>query len=189
MHLNYLPSIGYFQKLLLSPTPQLQLNDFYHRQTFRNRCEIATANGKLTLSIPTLQLDKTRKYSEVRLSYAENWQKQHWKSMESAYRRSAYFEYYEEHLRPFYVDQSWDLLYEYNFALTKVLIQLLKTGQELVLNEDIPIVGENEYPLLQPINYYQVFADRHCFVENLSIVDLLFNRGPQAKMFLDVKPM
>lgn len=188
MHINYLPNIGYFQQVLLNDTDLvLHKSDKYNRHTYRNRCEIAGPNAKLTLSIPTQQLKDTRFFSDVKISYQETWQKQHWRSIESAYRRSAYFEYYESYFSPFYVNKDWEYLWEYNLDLIKLLNKLLKLQKNIVIEEAEILDAQNKYPLYQNVTYNQVFSDRQPFFENLSIIDLLFNKGPMTLGMLNVK--
>ncbi len=185
MKLYYLPNIAYFQELLTLDIVSFHINEFYHRQTYRNRTEIVGPNGKMVLSIPTQKLEKDqRAYNNIKVSYAEPWLKQHWKSLESAYRRSAYFEYYEDKFKGFYENPRFEHLWEFNFELTKTILQVLKIDKEIIL--DTETLHEDSYTKQLKINdkYFQVFSNKMPFIENLSIVDLLFNTGPNAKKFL-----
>lgn len=185
MHINYLPSIGYFQQLLSNDNNVLHLSDVYLRKSLRNRTYILGANGKLILSIPTTKLgDENRLFKNIELSYAENWQKQHWKSIESAYRRSPYFEFYEDHFLKFYKEQNHKFLWELNYELILLIIKLLKINKEIKLETAETINSLNEYNLIKPCQYQQVFVNKIPFVENLSIIDLIFNKGPQSSMFI-----
>ena len=185
MHINYLPSIGYFQKIIAEDHVLLHKADVYSRKSLRNRTYILGANGKLLLSIPTTKLSsEDRLYENIEISYSENWQKQHWKSIESAYRRSPYFEFYEDHFVKFYKEQPHKFLWEFNYELTLLLIKLLKLDQSIHLEEVETINSNNEYKLLKPCNYQQVFVNKIHFEENLSIIDLIFNKGPQSKSYL-----
>ncbi len=182
MHINYLPNIAYFQYLLSDEKSLvLHLKDNYSRQTYRNRTEIAGPNGKLVLSIPTQKLDKNnREYKNIKISYSENWQKQHWKSMESAYRRSPYFEFYEDKFKRYYFNQDIEFLWEYNFELISLIISILRLNLELKIDKENKIEQENNYPLLKTVSYQQVFSNKYSFIENLSVIDLIFNKGPQS---------
>lgn len=185
MHINYLPSIGYFQKMLKEPNASLHLSDHYSRKSLRNRTFILGANGKLLLSIPTTKLDQVnRMYEQIEISYAENWQKQHWKSIESAYRRSPFFEFYEDYFNRFYKEQNFKYLWEYNYELILLIISILKVDIKVELEKVETISSLNEYNLIKPCNYQQVFANKLAFEENLSIIDLIFNKGPQSKLYL-----
>ncbi len=188
MKLYYLPNIAYFQELISLEKVNFHLNEVYHRQTYRNRTEIVGANGKMVLSIPTQKLVKDqRTYQNIRISYSEPWLKQHWKSLESAYRRSAYFEFYEDKLKLFYEKPTYEHLWEYNFGLTKFLMNALNIEKETQIEEEVE--HEDNYSNMLKINkkYFQVFSNKMPFVENLSVLDLLFNMGPSAKIYLASK--
>lgn len=185
MHINYLPSIGYFQSLLSNSNVKLHLSDNYHRKSLRNRTYILGANGKLLLSIPTIKLDNNnRLYENIEISYSENWQKQHWKSIESAYRRSPYFEFYEDYFSKFYNNQDFKYLWEFNYELILLIVRILKLEVQFELVKNEIITNNNDYQLLKKCEYQQVFANKLAFEENLSIIDLIFNKGPQSKTYL-----
>jgi hypothetical protein len=188
MKIYYLPNIAYFQELITLDIVRFDLEEVYRRQTYRNRTEIVGANGKMVLSIPTQKLEMgQRAYQNIKISYSEPWLKQHWKSLESAYRRSAYFEFYEDKLKLFYEKPTYEYLWEYNFGLTKFLMNALKIEKEIQLEEEV--VHEDSYSNKLKINkkYFQVFSNKMPFVENLSVLDLLFNMGPSAKIYLASK--
>lgn len=181
MHINYLPSIGYFQQMLANDNATLHLVDRYIRKSSRNRTYILGANGKLILSIPTTKLgDDSRMFDHIELSYAENWQKQHWKSIQSAYRRSPYFEFYEDYFLKFYSEKGHKYLWEFNYELIALIIKLLKIDKTVILNKEDTFNNPNKYNLIKPCEYQQVFVNKLPFVENLSIIDLIFNKGPQS---------
>lgn len=185
MHLFYLPNIAYFQELMNGEEITFHLNDHYHRQTYRNRTEIVGPNGKMVLSIPTQKLEpNNRQYENIKISYAEPWLKQHWKSFESAYRRSAYFEYYEDKFVKMYEKPTYEYLWEYNLELLKIILNSLKINKNIVLNHEV-FIEEKDYNRLY-INkqYNQVFSNKQDFIPNLSVLDLLFNTGPQSKEYI-----
>lgn len=185
MHILYLPSIGYFQHLLKEKECILHLNDQYSRQTYRNRTEIVGPNGRMSLTIPTQKLDpKDRAFENIKVSYAEPWLKQHWKSFESAYRRSAYFEYYEDKLKPMYNSPKHEYLWEFNTDLIQIVLSMLKLTSEIKINREEAIEKNINYQLLYPTSYQQVFSNKLAFESNLSVIDLIFNLGPQAKSLL-----
>jgi hypothetical protein len=187
MNLYYLPNIQYFQELLKNEVLTFHLNDVYHRQTFRNRTEIIGPNGKMVLSIPTVKLlPDQRQFEKIKISYSEPWLKQHWKSFESAYRRSAYFEFYEDKFKPFYQKPSVEYLWEYNFELIKVILKLLKIEKEINLVNDHNYQRNEAELILINKPYTQVFQNKLAFEANLSVIDLLFNTGPKAKDYLIV---
>jgi hypothetical protein len=185
MHINYLPNIAYFQELLNNKEFVFHLNDIYHRQTYRNRTEIVGPNGKMVLSIPTLKLEPgERNFENIRISYSESWLKQHWKSFESAYRRSVYFEYYEDKFKELYKKPSFEYLWEFNFELIKSVLSVLKIQDALILNRESKIEDKTYNSLYFSKQYTQVFSSKIAFEENLSIIDLIFNTGPNAKQYL-----
>ncbi len=187
MQIHYLPNIAYFQELLSSNEIILHLNDDYSRRTFRNRTEIVGPNGKLILTIPTNKLDpENRKFENIRLSYSELWLKQHWKSFESAYRRSIYFEYYEDKFKYLYEKPSFEYLWEFNFELIKIIIGILKVNKPIILNKIDKAPKIDTYNVKYNKEYQQVFSNKIEFIPNLSVLDLIFNVGPQSINYLTV---
>lgn len=187
MQIHYLPNIAYFQNLYKDEQLLLHLNDTYSRRTFRNRAEIMGPNGKMLLTIPSVKLDSfEREYKNIRISYSESWLKQHWKSFESAYRRSIYFEYYEDKFRVMYDKPRFEYLWEFNYELMKIVVSTLKSGKSIVLNEIDDCPKENSYNLILNKEYQQVFSNKYSFEPNLSILDLIFNTGPQAIHYISV---
>jgi hypothetical protein len=181
--LFYSGSVGYFQSLLAADSVQFEVHEHFIKQTQRNRLEILGPNGRQLLVIPTLKSAGKRTTGNVKISHAENWQKEHSKSLEAAYQRSPYFEFYEHEFEPFYVNKI-ELLSDFNLQFMKTILRLLKLDlnhtktDEYVSNEnDLRI---STFPLLEDKQYLQVFGDRHPFEPNLSILDALFNLGPQS---------
>ncbi len=200
LSISYLGPVQYFTKFLLHPVRIIEKNDHYIKQTYRNRCRILGANGILPLSIPVLKGNSHKTYvRDVRIDYEKKWQKRHWKSIESAYRHSPYYEYYMDELAPFY-EQKFEFLIDYDMALLEWLLQSLEMDTDLDYSSEFIENYQGEYadyreaihpkrdlssdPLFVPAVYPQVFADRHGFRANLSIIDLLFNEGPNARSVL-----
>lgn len=189
--LFYLPPISYFT-LLKENNFEFILEKFEHfpKQTYRNRASIASPNGTLDLVVPVVKGSKIRTvYKDVRISSETRWQRLHWLSLQTCYRSSAYFEFYEDGLAPFY-EKKYDFLFDYNLELFSWLLQQLKMPVDLEFTESYELSVEKHYrdamskkdvPQIQTKPYFQVFSDRNKFIPNLSIVDLLFNQGPQAK--------
>ncbi len=182
--LYYLAPIDFYFSLLNQPSVEFGLNEKYDRRTMRNRANLVGPNGQILLVIPTEKLiPNERYYKNIKIAYAEPWQKKHWKSIESAYRRSPFFEYYESHFQKFYSGNKFEYLWELNFALMNVTCQLMKMPIELKLSS---LEGEIEIGI-QNLNfpiYKQVFDEKVNFIPNLSILDLLFNKGPDAINYL-----
>ncbi len=194
--LFYLPPTEYFNKLIRFKE-HIQIERFEHfpKQTYRNRASIQSPNGKLDLIVPVIKGSKVHtRIKDVKISYDFNWQRLHWMSLQTSYRSSAYFEFYEDELAPFY-EKKWGFLFDYNEELLRLLLRFLKLDISYSFTE----VYEKEYTdkedfrtIIHPkLNsdyhaepYFQVFEDRHSFMPNLSIVDLLFSQGPQSNRFL-----
>lgn len=189
----YLPPVLYFRKIAKSPGIFLEKQEHFVKQTYRNRCYILGANGVLALIIPLVNTHEKTPISEIRIAYNQNWQQQHWKSIESAYRNSPYFIYYADELREFYAGKPPYLL-EYNTSLLKVLLRLLKIETEILFTEEYLKEASDDHRYdISPKNlragifpvYTQVFGEKLGFQSNLSIIDLLFNLGPDSKSYLE----
>lgn len=189
--LAYTGSIGMWAFMTTAETLLIEQNDYYQKQTLRNRTYIHGANGKLLLSIPIRHLGKTghQYYNEVEIENSFEWQKQHWKSIQSAYRSSPYFEFYEDDISIFYKNK-FSLLYVFNKAYFKLLLKLLGWNPEVHYTEsyenltnakDIRSqIEKKEVNNTLRLKYTQVFEGKNGFIPNLSILDLLFNEGPNT---------
>jgi hypothetical protein len=174
----------------------IQIERFEHfpKQTYRNRASIQSPNGKLDLIVPVIKGSKVHtKVKDVKISYDFNWQRLHWRSLQTSYRSSAFFEFYEDDLTQFY-EKKWDFLFDYNHDILNLLFKLLKLNIPYSYTETY----EKEYTNWEDFRgslhpktsssyiakpYFQVFDDRTGFMPNLSIVDLLFSQGPQSALF------
>jgi len=194
--LFYLPSIEYFSKILKHKDNLILENaENFRKQSYRNRATIHSPNGPLDLIVPLIRGSKNHTpVKDVRISYDFNWQRLHWMSLETSYRSSAYFEYYEDDLHVFY-QKKWDFLFDYNEDLFRLLNRLLKinitysyTNSFEKIYTELNDYRESIHPKqlsqigFQP--YFQVFEERNGFLPNLSIVDLIFNQGPQSIQYL-----
>lgn len=174
----------------------LEKHDHYHKQTQRNRQYIHGANGKLLLSIPIKHLGKEGRqhYKEVAIDNSFPWQSQHWKSLQTAYRSSPYFEFYEDAIYPLY-HKRFASLYEFNTSLFEVLKRLIGIETSFSFSEKYDLNSEHldvrsvlevkkQSEVVTAISYTQVFEDKNGFISNLSVLDLLFNMGPQSMTIL-----
>jgi len=189
----YLAPVEYYSKIAKTETVFIENYDFYQKQTYRNRCCIAAANGTMVLTIPVEKISSEKLViRDVRISDHDDWQNHHWRSIESAYNSTPFFEYYKDELMPFY-EKKWPFLFDFNQEIQKkvlellgieTLIQLTKeyTGNLdesfLDLREAIHPKKENQRGTCK--SYYQVFDQRYGFQPNLSIIDLLFNMGNES---------
>jgi hypothetical protein len=194
--LFYLPPIEYFSKILENKSNLILDNaEHFQKQTYRNRTSIHSPNGKLDLIVPVVKGSKAHKViKDVRISYDFNWQRLHWMSFETSYRSSAYFEFYEDELSVFY-QKKWDFLFDYNEELLQLILKFLKIKAQFNYSNEFQKEHEgiNDFrniihPKRSSMNnvntYFQVFEERNGFLPNLSIVDLLFNQGPQSIKYL-----
>lgn len=193
----YLPDLTYLSKVLNVDTIYIEQYEHFVKQTHRNRCDILTSNGKLTLSIPLLKSSEKELICNKRISYAENWQQQHWRSITSAYKSSPYFEFFEDEFNPFY-NTKYDLLIDFNTQLLQTVLHILRIKKdiqftnEFILNPiDCIDLREHSHSLLnQSINqtpYYQVFADKLGFIPQVSCLDALFNVGLETIDLCNIK--
>lgn len=202
----YLPPLEYFFYLLLQQDDPILIDTHEHftKQTYRNRCQILSPNGLQNLSVPRIHSKQHQAIKDVSISYHENWQKIHWKSLEAAYRRSPYFEYYEDHFAPFYHEKKYKFLYDLNEALLNTILELIsltvsfsKTTHYISNNDEAVQDYRNTMHPKRKNNsltfseYLQVFGHRNGFHANLSIIDLLFNEGPNSLSYLknNIKPV
>lgn len=173
----------------------LEKFDHYQKQTQRNRQYIHGANGKLVLSIPIKHLGKKghQHYKDVAIENSFAWQNQHWKSLQTAYRSSPYFEFYEDAISPMY-QKRFTTLYSFNKDLFEVLKGLICIEKPIKFSEkyeektqllDIRNVLEVKKQVDEAmVTYTQVFQDKNGFIPNLSVLDLLFNMGPESLVLL-----
>ena len=195
IHPNYLPSTSQFLLMVNSKKLVFEINDNFLKQTFRNRTYIYGANGKLILSIPVIHSQKNRKLlKDVKISYSHDWPTQHWKSFQISYRSSPFFEYYEDKLIDLYKRRE-KYLCDFNLKSIDIISEMLKINLEYVFTKKYEDNYSNKLDYRKnckkidskyKINKYtQVFESKHGYIENLSVLDLIFNEGPNAVNFLN----
>lgn len=154
----------------------------FHKSTDRNRCTIAGASGKIMLSVPLIGGRGVKsKTKDVRINYSEPWQKHHWKSIQSCYGKSSFFHFYEDRFRPFY-EKPFEFLVDFNTQLLQVCFEILQWDKGINCRGRPGLKAKSQNLDLQP--YHQVFEERHGFIPDLSIVDLIFNMGNEAPRYL-----
>ncbi len=187
----YLAPISYYRALFATCRDaihgvSIEAWESFPKQTLRNRCHIAGANGVQTLSIPVCKSESKQYTKDVQISYQAAWQHQHWHALRSAYEHTPFFTYYADYFRPFY-EQKYTYLLDFNMGLHEVVMALLRNQEPRAKSQDVLITetwsGDKQLDrhfdgTVKP--YHQIFADKHGFQDNLSIVDLLFNMGNEA---------
>ena len=197
---TYFGPIQWYQKLHRMPCI-IEQHDHFVKQTYRNRCVIATANGTQTLTVPIERYDGTKwPMRDIRISDHGNWRHLHWNALVSAYGETPFFEFYADDLRPFF-EKHHTFLFDLNLDIMHTMCQLLDVRPQVTLSEQYIVLPSEDdavvdfreairpkHPLpdadFNPTPYYQVRAQRHGFLPNLSILDLLFNEGPEGIFYL-----
>lgn len=195
-HPLYLAPVPLYAQLYNCKTLVINGDEPFVKQTYRNRAVIATENGSQSLTIPVIHDGGRTAMRDVRISEHGNWRHQHWNAMVSAYRKSPFFDYYADDFAHFYEERDGFLM-DFNLRLHSVISELLGFDREVrivdnehKIKEFIDLRNIAEPKALADIknytarSYYQVFALRNGFIPNLSIVDLLFNMGPEGLIVL-----
>ena len=207
---TYFGPVQWYQKLLRYDRVYIEQCDSFVKQTYRNRCLIATTNGVQALTIPiehgTLTIEHSSSVANnvqwsmfnvqsMKISSHGNWRHLHWQAIQSAYGESPFFEFYEDDLRPFFTEQ-WEYLYDFNEAIRRKMCELLDIQPVIELTNEYQHQPENDFrevirpkrplpdPDFHPQAYYQVYRQKHGFLPNLSILDLLLNMGPESIFYL-----
>lgn len=192
----YLPSVQYFACLANHSAVYIEQYETFPKQTFRNRTLISTGNGPLMLNVPVSrpQGNHTRT-GNITVSYHEPWNIRHWRAIVSAYSAAPYFLYYRDGLEEILL-QHFSLLSELNDALLRYLLCKLKIQCEIIYTTDYQSTDNIQLDYRNSMTskkgpfefkmspYSQVFDTRHGFIPNLSVIDLLFNLGPESKKYL-----
>ena len=186
---TYLPNIEYISRLIAAGDDYIiDCGEHYIKRSARNRTTIMTANGVLDLTVPVVNANRPRiPMTRMEIDYSKPWQHQHWVAILSAYRSSAYFDYYAEIFEPFYTTR-YSSLVEYNLALLRTILDLLGYKAPLKTTTEYVTATENDIDLrpkhrdsdFSTPHYFQLFSDRHPFAENLSILDLMMSEGGYA---------
>ncbi len=192
-HPTYFPTILQYQKMIEAKAIIFEVSDNFQKQTYRNRCYIYGANGKQLLNIPVIKGSSKQKTKDIKISYAENWQKEHLKSLDSAYKSSPFYEFYIDDILPIFSNKTTFLL-DFNIKIFELVNSLLPINISYSKSTEYQVKVKNDYRFLvhakQEITailpkYRQVFSEKHGFIKNLSILDLLFNEGPNAILYVE----
>ena len=192
----YCPPARYMAALVNSGSVAVELHETYPKQTCRNHCAIYGPNGLHTLTIPVIKPNGNRTITrDIRVSDHQPWQRIHWRSVCSAYSNSPFFLYYQDELAPFY-EKKVDFLVDFNTGMLEKIFRVLQLDITIAesstykknpagapgLRDDLTAKHEDgtwAYP-----HYTQVFEPRHGFLPGLSILDILYNLGPETVDYL-----
>ncbi|EFZ38152.1 WbqC-like protein [Hoylesella oralis ATCC 33269] len=203
---TYFGPVQWYQKLNRYEACLIERCDSFIKQTYRNRCIIAATGGRQALTVPIVHDEGDMLMRDVRISDHGNWRHLHWNALLSAYGESPFFDFYADDLRPFY-EKRWAFLFDFNMEIMQKMCELLDIEPRVSTTDEyvfLPEVNGSEatdtgimdfrdairpkHPLpdaeFEPQEYYQVYALKHGFQPNLSILDLLFNEGPEAVLYL-----
>lgn len=185
MHLlipHLFPSVSWMKTALSQKEIGFHANENYVRQTYRNRYEILTAQGRVALSVPVVKKSSYQTLYDVKVSYAEKWAINHWRTLTASYKNSPYFEHYESEFHQLFTSE-YEYLYQWIEAALACIYRLMQ--RELIIKKFDSGAYFTDFSMpedLQP--YLQVFTYRFPFEADLSFLDLVFNQGPEAVFFL-----
>ncbi|WP_315577740.1 WbqC family protein [Hoylesella oralis] len=203
---TYFGPVQWYQKLNRYEACLIERCDSFIKQTYRNRCIIAATGGRQALTVPIVHDEGDMLMRDVRISDHGNWRHLHWNALLSAYGESPFFDFYADDLRPFY-EKRWAFLFDFNMEIMQKMCELLDIEPRVSTTDEYVFLPEDngseatdtgimdfrdairpKHPLpdaeFEPQEYYQVYALKHGFQPNLSILDLLFNEGPEAVLYL-----
>ena len=195
IHPTYFPNIAHFAAMAQANEVTFEADDNFLKQTYRNRTYIYAANGKLLLNIPVIHSQKNRqKYRDVKISKDTHWQSLHWKSLLSAYSTSPFFEFYKDELEPLFNIKT-DFIFDFNLKCIETIFECIQLNISTTKTEVFEQTVKNKKDFRYLVNakieepefatYNQVFGDKYGFLNNLSILDLLFNEGPNTLGYLE----
>ncbi len=192
---TYFGPIQWYQKLNRYEHCVIEQCDSYQKQTFRNRCVIATANGIQALTVPVEVTGEKQEVRDVRISDHNQWRRVHWNALQSAYSESPFFEYYVDDIRPFF-ELRYDFLIDFNEAIRQKVCELIDIHPQVTYTSDYVREYPNDFREIikakhpkpdgdfEARPYWQVFDRKHGFLPNMSILDLLFCMGPESVFYL-----
>lgn len=196
----YFAPIHFYSRYINHQNIYIEQYENFNKQTYRSRCDILGGNGKISLVAPVIKGRGPKIYiKDLKISYEMDWQRNHWRTIFSAYNSSPYFEYYKDDIQPFFEKKTKYLL-DLNQSVHEIICDLLEIENKSQLTEDFEAVPENTINFREtispknktqadknflPVEYTQVFSEKFGFIPNLSILDLLFNEGPNSYTILE----
>jgi hypothetical protein len=196
IHPNYFPNIHQFRQIIKANNILFEVSDNYQKQTFRNRTYIYGANGKLGLFIPVIHTHKNRElFKDVKISYESNWMDLHLKSLQSAYRSSPYFEYFEDDFIKLYSEKE-KFLADFNIKCIKLISNLLDLDLDFKISNEYvektndiidlrDLSNARKEKKIETPKYIQVFESKHGYLNNLSTLDLIFSEGTNSVLLMN----
>ena len=191
----YFAPVNYYARVIHHEQVFIEQFEHFNKQTYRNRCVILGANGPVPLVVPVVKgREKKILLKNLKIAYDEDWQRNHWRTLFSAYNSSPFFEFYKDEIYPLF-EKRWNYLLDLNLETHAVICDLLETDNSVELTTGFEHVPKNTINFrenispknkankdvaFQPEKYTQVFSERFGFTPNLSILDLLFNEGPNS---------
>ena len=196
----YFAPIHFYSRFMAHPEIYIEQFEHFNKQTYRNRAVILGGNGPITLVVPVVKGRGTKiLIKDLKISYEMDWQRNQWQTIVSAYNSSPYFEYYKDDIQPFF-EKKYKYLLDLNQSINETICDLLEVENKSKLTNDFEAIPENTLnfrEIISPKNrsqldsnfqhkeYTQVFSEKFKFIPNLSILDLLFNEGPNSYTILE----
>ena len=195
----YFPPVQYFSKILNYDSVIIEQHENFSKQSYRNRCNILSPNGKQTLSIPVEKISGSKQLiKNIRIDYKNDWPGIHFKSLQTAYLSSPFYEFYIDAFKPFF-EKKYKFLFDLNLEIIQTILSEIQIAKQPELSKqynasyNFPDFRNIIHPkekfqtedrTFKPIKYAQVFSDKYGFIANLSVLDLLFNEGPNTENIL-----
>jgi hypothetical protein len=196
---SYLPPISWLALAIQFENTLIEIYETYPKQTYRNRCQIATSTGTLNLTIPVMRINGNHTITkDIEIDNSKNWQQLHWRSIITAYNKAPFFLFYRDYFEPLFT-KNYNSLIEYNYKIIEILVEVIKLKpltfqytDHFDFNPDCldlrnsisPKLSNQEKFNIDFPRYIQVFEENYGFIPDLSILDLLFNLGPEASSYL-----
>ncbi len=187
----YLAPLSYYALIIKFPNSIIEQYEHFKKQTIRNRCSIYSSNGPLVLSVPKVRKSSSKTLiKDIQICYSEPWQKIHWNAIQSSYNSSPFFEYYMDEILVIYNTKEKYLI-DLNIKTHQLILKFLQIDSRINLSSNYNNQAKLEdyrnmlFKVSNDIKYDQVFSIKHGFQNNLSIIDLIFNLGPESNNYLE----